>query len=91
MCVLANKELWGGGLKSSWTKVRWPISHPADACSSDPQRQVGDTNWQSALAELAQATVGEGMKVGTAEGESERVVVTVVSINWHCKLSKHAR
>lgn len=42
------------------------------------------------LAELAQPMVGEGMKVETEEGESERVVVTVVSINWHRKLSKHA-
>lgn len=59
-------------MQSSWTKVRWPISHPADACTSDPRRQVGDTNWQRApLAEEAEPMAGEGMKVGQ-EGERER-------------------
>lgn len=45
VCVSANG---GWGMQSSWTKVRWPISHPADACTGDPRRQVGDTNWQRA-------------------------------------------
>lgn len=33
-------------MQSSWMKVRWLLSHPADACASDPRRQVQDTNWQ---------------------------------------------
>lgn len=44
-----NKGPWLARHASSWMKVRWPISHSADVCSSDQLQQVDSTNCQQGL------------------------------------------
>lgn len=70
LCVYVRAHVFGptGAIQSSWTKVRWPISHPADACTSDPRRQVEDTNWQRAPSQSrVEPMVGEAWREGGME------------------------
>lgn len=72
VCVYVRAHVFGptGAIQSSWTKVRWPISHPADACTSDPRRQVEDTNWQRAPSQSrVEPMVGEAWREGGRKGE----------------------